>query len=353
MVSKPGGRCRGGRYADDVGEEARDLGEFGLIERLLARLDPPGEGVVVGPGDDAAAVRLGATALATADLLIEGVHFDFAFSSAADVGWKALAVNVSDIAAMGGVPRYALVSLGAPASTPVATLEAVYEGLGECAGAFGVTVVGGDTVGADRIILSVALLGDSGAGGVVTRGGARAGDVVCITGSLGGAAAGLWLLRAAHQDEEAVAMLEQYPNLAVAHRRPTPRVREGLAAAAAGATAMIDVSDGLGADVGHLCEASGVGVELRAASLPAAAGVADVGRWAGTGSDRLALGGGDDYELAIAIPPAQVSALVEALAPTTVTPVGELAGAERVVIERDGARRPITGLGWNHFGEGA
>ena len=337
----------------NVGEDARDLGEFGLIERLLSRLGPSGENVLLGPGDDAAAVRFGGTALTTADLLLEGVHFDLAFSSAGDVGWKALAVNVSDIAAMGGVPRYALVSLGASASMPVATLEVLYDGIGECARAFGVSVVGGDTVGSDRLIVSVAVLGDAGPSGVVSRGGARAGDVVCVTGSVGGAAAGLWVLRAAYEDERAVALLDRFPELAAAHRRPTPRVREGLAAAAAGATAMIDMSDGLAADIGHICDASGLGVEIRAASVPLADGVTDVAVWAGADANRLALGGGDDYELAIAIPAAQVSALADALAPTPITPIGEFVGDERVLIERDGVRSPLAGLGWDHFGEEA
>lgn len=116
---------------------------------------------------------------------------------------------------------------------------------------------------------------------------------------------------------------------------------------------MIDVSDGLAADVAHLCEASGLGVELRAASVPVADGVTEVAAWAGSDLNRLGLGGGDDYELAIAIPAAQVSALAEALAPTPVTPIGELVGDERILIERDGARSPLAGLGWDHFGEEA
>lgn len=332
-----------------MGEDARDLGEFGLIERLVARLGVPGEGVLIGPGDDAAAVRSTATTLATADLLLEGVHFDLAFSSPADVGWKAMAANVSDIAAMGGVPRYALVSLGAPASTPAATLESLYEGLGECARAFGVSVVGGDTVGADVLIVSVALLGDAGPAGNVQRSGGRPGDVVCVTGTVGGAAAGLQLLRAANVDPEAVSLLARHPELASAHRRPMPRTREGQAAAAVGATAMIDVSDGLAADLGHICDASNLGVELRASSVPVAEGVDDVARWAGLDAVDLALGGGDDYELVIALPAAQLSALSAALAPTRVTPIGELGGSERVVLGADGDRRPLAAAGWEHF----
>ncbi|MFY9588734.1 MAG: thiamine-phosphate kinase, partial [Actinomycetota bacterium] len=182
-------------------ESAGDLGEFGLIERLLAQLGEPGESVVVGPGDDAAAVEIGGVrGLATADLLLEGVHFEIGLSSPGDVGWKALAANLSDIAAMGGRPRYALVSLGAPAATPVGTLEEIYAGLGRCAQAFAVSVVGGDTVRADRLIVSVAVLGEPGPAGIVTRASAREGDVVCVTGTVGGAAAGLALLRAAGSD---------------------------------------------------------------------------------------------------------------------------------------------------------
>ncbi|MGH2794040.1 MAG: thiamine-phosphate kinase [Actinomycetota bacterium] len=332
-----------------MGEDARDLGEFGLIERLVARLGVPGEGVLIGPGDDAAAVRSTATTLATADLLLEGVHFDLAFSSPADVGWKAMAANVSDIAAMGGVPRYALVSLGAPASTPAATLESLYEGLGECARAFGVSVVGGDTVGADVLIVSVALLGDAGLAGNVQRSGGRPGDVVCVTGTVGGAAAGLQLFRGANVDPQAGSLLARHPELASAHRRPMPRTREGQAAAAVGATAMIDVSDGLAADLGHICDASNLGVELRASSVPVAEGVDDVARWAGLDAVDLALGGGDDYELVIALPAAQLSALSAALAPTSVTPIGELGGSERVVLGADGDRRPLAAAGWEHF----
>ena len=335
-----------------MGEEVRDLGESALIDRLVSVLGTHGEGVVLGPGDDAAAVQLRGTALATADLLVEGVHFDLAFSSPADVGWKALAVNVSDIAAMGGLPRFALVSLGAPSSTPVATLEAVYAGLAECARRFELSIVGGDTVRADRIVVSVAVLGEAGPAGIVTRSGARPGDVVCVTGSVGAAAAGLRLLAAANEDGRARGLLERYPALPQAHRRPVPRLNEGRRAAAAGATAMIDLSDGISTDVGHVCNASDLGVELRAASLPLAPGVSEVASWAGLDPVDLGLAAGDDYELAIAIPPVRVGDLAEALAPTPVTPVAELGGADRVIVGTDGTRRPLAPVGWDHFGGG-
>jgi thiamine-monophosphate kinase len=333
--------------------KASDLGEFRLIDRLLAQLGGAGEGVVIGPGDDAAAVRIGdATALATADMLLEGVHFEIGLSSPADVGWKALAVNISDVAAMGGVPRFALVSLGAPPATPAATLEQIYEGLDECARTYGVAVVGGDTVGADRLIVSVAVIGEPGPSGIVIRGGARPSEVVCVTGVVGGAAAGLALLRAAANDERAASVIDRFPALAEAHRRPTPRVREGLAAAQAGATAMIDVSDGLGRDVGHICEASGVGVRIFGVQIPLADGISDVARWAGVDPVQLGVGGGDDYELALTIPSDRFDALVDALAPTQLTRIGETVGDDEAVLERsDGTTEPLSGLGWDHFEE--
>jgi len=302
-----------------MGEQLSDIGEFGLIRRLLGRVPVEGAGVVTGPGDDAAVVEVGDRMLiATADLLVEGRHFDRRFSTAADIGFKALTVNMSDIAAMGGRPRWALISIGAPADEPVATLEDLYDGIAEAARASGVVVIGGDTVGADAIIVSVAVLGEPGEGGVVGRSGARAGDLLGVTGGIGGAAAGLALLRAAERDPEARALLERFPNLADAHRRARARIREGMAATVAGAHAMIDVSDGLAQDVGHIAEASGTGVVLQTVDVPLEPGVAEASAWGASS----ALTGGDDYELAIAVAPEDLDRLRDALAPTPFTIVG-------------------------------
>jgi len=325
-----------------VGEDLSDLGEFEVIRRLLARL--PEAELIVPPGDDTALVTTGPETLATSDLLVEGRHFDLAFSSPADVGFKALSVNVSDIAAMGGRPRYALLSVGAPAATAVASLEALYDGVAEAALAYGVVVAGGDTVGTDQIIISVAMIGEPGAGGVVRRSGARAGDLLCVTGELGAAAAGLALLRAAGSDGAASALAERFPNLIVAHRRGNARAREGEAVAVAGARAMIDVSDGLLADAGHLCERSGVGVLVDAHEVPRAPGVDEVEEW--SGSAGIALSGGDDYELCFAIAPDDLDEATRALAPTAVTVVGRF--VEGSGVDVSGAPAPST-HGWDGF----
>ena len=338
-----------------MGVKAGDLGEFGLIERLLSRLGATGEGVVVGPGDDAAAVRVGdSTVLATADLLLEGVHFEIGLSSPADVGWKALAVNLSDIAAMGGKPRFALVSLGAPPATPSGTLEQIYAGLDECARAYSVAVVGGDTVGSDRLIVSVAVVGEPGEGGIVTRSGAGRGDLACVTGTVGEAAAGLALLRAAPNDPAAAELLARYPSLATGHRRPTPRIPEGLAAARAGATAMIDLSDGLGQDLTHICDASGTGVRLNAGSIRPTDGVTATSNWLGVDAVTFALGGGDDYELLLAIPPERYDELRSAIAPIELNAIGEFVTGRDALLDR-GNRvvEPLASLGWDHFREEA
>lgn len=275
-----------------------DLGEFGLIDRLRAHL-PGADGVEIGPGDDAAVLQgSGRPLLGTADLLLEGAHFDLAFSSLSDVGFKSIAVNASDIAAMGGRPRWALISLGVHGAMGVDAVDELYAGVAEAARAYGVAIVGGDTIRSDRLIVSVAMIGEAEFTPVL-RSGARPGDRLVVTGPVGAAASGLALLRAAAGDHDARALLEKFPDLARAHRRGRARIDEGQTLARAGAHAMIDVSDGLAADVAHICTASGVGVTLD--TVPLADGVREVAGWLGEDPVTFALGGGDDYELAAAV----------------------------------------------------
>ena len=258
-------------------------GEFAAIERLAAALGSAGARLVpgeVGIGDDAAVLIPSRRHLmVTTDLTVEGVHFDSVLVASADVGWRAVAVAVSDIAAMGGAPTHVVVALAGPADTDV---DGIYAGIGEASKSFGCPVVGGDLSQSVRLTLAVTVIGavDDGSDPVL-RSGARPGDRLWVTGPVGGAAAGLRMLRA-RPDASGPAV--------DAHRRPRPRLAEGRVARLAGATAMIDVSDGLLADVGRLAAASGVGFRLD--DVPAAPGAAL----------EEALAGGDDYELVFAVP---------------------------------------------------
>lgn len=258
-------------------------GEFAAIEALRARLPGPPSGEVW-IGDDAAVVGLlpGAPLLLTTDLVVEGVHVDLRLSSVADVGFKAVMASVSDVAAMGGEPLHLLVAVSGPPETDLGTL---YEGVAEAAAASGAAVVGGDLSGGPVLALACAVTGTlrpfAPGDAPVTRAGARPGDRLFVTGALGRSAAGLRLLR---EDARATGPLVE------AHRRPRARVAEGRAARRGGARAMIDVSDGLAADLGHLADASKVGFEL--VSVPVAPGC----------SLEEALGGGEDYELVLAAP---------------------------------------------------
>lgn len=334
-----------------MADRLSDIGEFGWIARLRERIPASGR-VTVGPGDDAAALSLrpDRLVLATTDGMVEGVHFRLDISSPEDVGCKAMTSNVSDIAAMGGIPRFALVVAGAAPETALAVLDGLLEGLRVTGEAFDVHLVGGDTVASERLTITVTLIGEEGDHGIVRRSGARAGDAVCVTGALGAAAAGLALLTSA--DQAARDLLQRFPGLALAHRRGRARLREGQAAAAGGATAMLDVSDGLLSDLVRLCEASGVGVDIREGNLPVAEGVAEAATLLGGDPREIALAGGEDYELLLTIPPVQVEALARAMRPTPLTPIGEVVLAGRTLITAAGERTDLPPGGWDHFRSG-
>jgi thiamine-monophosphate kinase len=234
----------------------------------------------------------------TTDVLVEGLDFTADLSGPEDWGWKAVVANLSDLAAMGAEARWLVLALTAPEATPLATLERVYAGVGEACRAFGAALVGGDISGGPALSLAVTALGE--VERPVTRSGARPGDRLAVTGPLGAAAAGLALLRSA--DPAAADLLGRFPGLAAAHRRPVPALAMGLALAQAGATAMIDVSDGLAGDALHLAEASGVGLEISDPAVPLAPGVAETATLLDLDPMALALGGGEDFVLAAALP---------------------------------------------------
>lgn len=266
-----------------------EAGEFGLIARVIARLGPA-VGVPLGPGDDAAVVAVpDGRVVATTDVLVEGGHFRRDWSSAYDIGRKAAAQSLADVAAMGAVPTALLVGLGCPGDTAVAWVEELADGLRDEAAVVGATVVGGDVVRSGSVLLSVTALGDLQGRAPVTRSGARPGDVVAVCGRLGMAAAGLAVLGKGFRSPGKVV---------AAHRRPDPPYAEGPIAAATGATAMIDISDGLVQDLGHVAAASAVSIGIRRAALDVPQVLTDVGTALGVDPYDWLLAGGDDHALA-------------------------------------------------------
>jgi thiamine-monophosphate kinase len=337
-----------------------DLGEFGLIDAIAQRL-PGGPGVVLGPGDDAAVVSApDGRVVATTDLLIEGRHFRKEWSAPSDIGCKAAARNLADIAAMGARPTALLVAFAGPGDLEVSWVLDLVAGLARECEAAGAAVVGGDTSSADTIMVAVTALGDLAGRAPVTRGGARPGDQVAVAGTLGSAAAGLALLQAGLGQNSALA------ELVAAHRGPRPPYAAGPQAAAMGATSMIDVSDGLLADLGHVAQASGVRFDLRsgplsrepvaragqlaaaAATLAGVSGAEAGGAWAGGAGAGGApvpswlgwiLTGGDDNALAATFP-------AGVTLPMDWTVVGVVADGRGVLVDGR-AWRGVAG--WEHF----
>jgi thiamine-monophosphate kinase len=345
------------------------LGEFGLIDLIRRRAAHRSPGTILGIGDDAAvlAVPEGRRLLVTTDMLLEGVHFQRRWGHARELGRKALAVNVSDIAAMGGHPLYALLGLGIPPDGPTLDeLEALFLGMEEEATTYGVTLVGGDTCGSQSgLVLAVTLMGAAPSGPVPLRSGARPGDGLWVTGMLGGSAAGLAALELGFgpggqwpADLHRPAWLGAEEDAAIrsamsAHLTPTPRLGAGQALVGS-ATAMIDVSDGVASDVGHLCTESGVAARILASQIPIHPGALVMGRMTGRDPLDLALRGGEDYELLFttATDPAPILAGV---APgLRVTRIGEMLAGESIprLVSTSGGEEPLAG-GFDHLREPA
>ncbi|MEW6583446.1 MAG: thiamine-phosphate kinase [Actinomycetota bacterium] len=323
--------------------------ETALIARIAASVARR-PGVALGIGDDAAVLDGDPPLVVTQDLLVEGVHFTRATTTWRDLGHKALAVNLSDVAAMGAVPVAAFVGLALPRTQrpDAADVDALYAGMEALAAQCGASIAGGDVTDApgSAVMLAVTAVGRMEPGvAPVRRDGARPGDLVCVTGALGAAAAGLALLR----DPVLAAALPpaERDALHAAHRRPRPRLAEGRALAVLGAHAMLDVSDGLAIDAGRMAAASRADVEVDLAMVPLAAGVARVAAGVGLDPEELAATGGEDYELLVAVDAAGHDAATRAGVP--LHPVGRVLagdGALRVVRGGDPVRLPR--LGWEH-----
>ncbi|MDP6043373.1 MAG: thiamine-phosphate kinase [Dehalococcoidales bacterium] len=324
-----------------------ELGEFGLID-LLAKMIPAPQNkkLILGIGDDAAAWDIETTLqLVTTDSFFQDVHFSLSTTPWEVLGAKALAVNLSDIAAMGGVPEYAVVSLALPGNTEVAGVTALYHGLIGLAGQFGVAIIGGDTCRAPLVSITMTVLGRTvnQEKKILTRSAARPGDMVAVTGHLGAAAAGMEMLtRRLRFDLGAATQLRD------AFLRPVPRLAEGQWLVGQEVKAAIDISDGLIADLSHICRASRVGARVEVEHLPIHPAVKVS---FGDRSLELAMGGGEDYELLFTAG-ARTMAEVKEAATCPVTVIGEMvADKENKITVMDASGRPVPTdkTGWEHF----
>jgi len=326
-----------------------ELGEFGLIDRLAEMVEytrsEQGSNLIIGIGDDAAAWQSGAPVqLATVDSLVQDVHFSLETASWEEVGWKSLAVNLSDIAAMGGQPEYALVALGLPGDTDVEDVTSLYRGMIDLAGQFRVYIIGGNIVNAPQLVINITVFGGAASwDSLLTRSSARPGDRVAVTGLLGAAAAGVEMLGKGLKFEPEVAGA-----LRRALLRPVPRVAEGRFLVENGVKATIDISDGLLADLQHICQASRVGARIEADRIPIAPAVkASFGERA----LELALTGGEDYELLFTASTECIEKVNKA-APCPIYVIGEVVtDDEHRVQVVDGQGNPVSlsEKGWDHF----
>jgi thiamine-monophosphate kinase len=313
-----------------VSETVAEVGEFRLIERFTRHFGTT-DAVLLGPGDDAAVVAApDGRVVACTDMLVEGNHFRRDWCSATDVGHKAAAVNLADIAAMGARPTALLAAVCAPQDTPAEWLEGLAIGLADEAAAVGAAVVGGDTTRGDQLTVTVTALGDLEGRAAVTRSGARSGDVIALAGKLGWAAGGLNVLSRGFRSPGA---------LVGAYRRPQPPYAAARDAALMGVNAMIDVSDGLLADLGHIASASGVAIDVDTSALPIPEPMRNAAEALGSDARRWLLTGGEDHALAAAFP-------ADVLLPEGWRRIGTVADGTGVTVD---GRRWTGPTGWDHF----
>jgi len=330
-----------------------EIGEFGLIARL-AKMAQKSAGkdaaafkqLLVGIGDDAAAYFANnEIQLATVDSLVQDVHFSLSYMSWQELGWKTIAVNLSDIAAMGGFPRYALVSLGLPPDTEVEHIIDLYRGMFDIAGKFGLAIVGGDTVNSPVVFVSVTVIGSAGdrKRGMLRRSAAKPGDKIAVTNSLGASAGGLKML------QKNLKFAPKYAKqLRQAHLLPNPLVSEGQTLLEKGVRCGMDVSDGLIGDLAHICAESKVGARINVDLVPVAPAVTACFGELGL---EMALTGGEDYELLFTAGPVVMSKVLKVM-PCPVTVVGEIT-AENTgkvkMVDNSGKTFNTKKTGWDHF----
>lgn len=319
-----------------------ELGEFGLIgllSSIVSGKEKPDQ-LLIGIGDDAAAWQSdGTTLLATTDTLVQGVHFT-ASVPWRELGWKAMAVNISDIAAMGGTPQYALISLSLPGGTEVEDITQLYHGAAEAADKYGMVIAGGNISSAPLIIINLTVLGQAHTGGILTRSAAVPGDLLAVTGYLGSSAAGMKMLTEHLEFDQGTTEF-----LRTAHLRPQPRISEGQLLVKEGVRAAIDISDGLIADLGHLCETSGVGALIKADQIPIHPLVTAAFKEEAL---PLALSGGEDYELLFTANAKLIDSLRH-MADFPMSVIGVITQGEGVTVPKEGSPLTLDKEGWDHF----
>ena len=326
----------------------REIGEFGLLHRIRKWIHSSDPALVQGIGDDVAVVEMGPKALlVTTDILIEGIHFDLSWIDPYLLGRKALAVNLSDIASMGGTPKYFLLSIGLPRNLPISFVSSFYLGLKREAKRFGAELIGGDTSLSQKIIINICLLGEGITRDLLFRKGARVGDVLFVSGTLGDATLGLKMLQGKGKIKGAKGLIQR-------HLIPSPRVALGQSIAKHHwATAMIDVSDGLLMDTSHLLEESGVGARIWEDRIPLSRLYR---KWIYSFSRnffQFALSGGEDYELLFTAPShlgKKIISLARSLK-ISVTPIGEILPKKEGlhIVRKDGKDDSPSRLGFEHF----
>jgi thiamine-monophosphate kinase len=335
--------CAPPRICYNFAMKVSELGEFGLID-LLAKMAGGGDKhLLVGIGDDAAAWQGDdSVQLATVDSFIQDVHFPLGLASWKELGWKALAVNLSDMAAMGGLPRYALVSLALPDNTEVDDVTTLYTGMLELAKQFGVSLIGGDISRAPLVAITITVFGSSPKGQILTRSTAKAGELVAVSGELGAAAAGLEML---------TKKLKFDPKISASFRNaflhPLPRIAEGQLLVEQGVKTAIDLSDGLISDLNQICKASQVGARIEIERVPVEPGVKAA---FGDRALEMALSGGEDYELLFTAR-AEVIERVKRKAACPITVIGEILAGDKGVtlIDSQGKSVKFARKGWEHF----
>ena len=327
-------------------------GETGLIERLRATYaGAAGNGLALPIGDDAAVldVPAGLQVVVTTDLLVEDIHFRRDWSDFYSIGWKAAAANLSDMAAMGADPTFTFVSLALPPDETVEGIERLYDGLGDCLSRYGAKLAGGDTNRTPGgLAINITQMGTVPMGSALKRSGAKPGDTLLVTGTLGSSAAGLALL----QQHGAARADKLCRELVQVHRRPQPRVVAAQALRGLGLVhSCMDLSDGLALDLPKLCAASGVGARVDVSALPVSADLEAMAAELGHPALNFALGGGEDYELLLSAAPADVDTLRAAAAATgtALTSIGEITRAGLHFVDAGGADWPAAAGSWDHF----